>query len=56
MVEKTTTRLETITGTPGRDRMADPVAMAADTPQMLIPEAKGAAHSRGNLKRVRAMR
>jgi hypothetical protein len=33
-------------GTIGRARIALPVAMAADTPQMEMPEAKGAAHSR----------
>ena len=33
-------------GTMGRARIAAPVAIAADTPQMEIPEASGAAHSR----------
>jgi len=33
-------------GTIGRARNALPVAMAADTPQMEMPEASGAAHSR----------
>ena len=33
-------------GTIGRALMALPVAMAADTPQMEMPEANGAAHSR----------
>ncbi len=39
-----------MTGTTGRARMAEPVAMAAETPQIEIPEASGAAHSRLNLK------
>ena len=43
-----------MTGTMGRARMAEPVAMAADTPQMEMPEASGAAHSRLNLKYRRA--
>ena len=43
---KTTTSDETITGTMGRALMAAPVAMAAETPQMEMPEASGAAHSR----------
>ena len=51
---KITTREETMMGTTGRARMAPPVAMAADTPQMEIPEARGAAHSRLNLKYFRA--
>ena len=33
-----------------RALIAEPVAMAADTPQIEIPEASGAAHSRLNLK------
>ena len=37
-------------GTTGRARIAPPVAMAAETPQMEMPEASGAAHSRLNLK------
>lgn len=41
-------------GTTGRARMALPVAMAADTPQMEMPEASGTAHSRLNLKYLRA--
>ena len=43
-------------GTTGRARMAPPVAMAAETPQMEIPEASGAAHSRLNLKYFRAIK
>jgi hypothetical protein len=35
-------------GTTGRARIAAPVVIAADTPQMEIPEASGAAHSRLN--------
>ena len=42
-------------GTMGRARMAPPVAMAADTPQIEMPEASGAAHSRLNLKYFREM-
>ena len=41
-------------GTMGRALMAPAVAMAADTPQMEMPEASGAAHSRLNLNQVRA--
>ena len=37
-------------GTTGRALMALPVAMAADTPQIEMPEARGAAHSRLKLK------
>ena len=33
-----------------------PVAMAAETPQIEIPEARGAAHSRLNRKYFRAMK
>ena len=54
MQVKTTTREETMIGTTGRARMAPPVAIAADTPQMEIPEARGAAHSLLNLKYLRA--
>src|SRR5262249_36798817 len=53
---KITTRDETITGTTGRARMAAPVAIAADTPQIEIPDASGAAHSRLNRNTVRASR
>ena len=55
MTAKMTTSDETMTGTTGRARMADPVAMAAETPQMEMPEASGADHSRLNLKYRRAM-
>ena len=54
MQVNTTTREETMIGTTGRARMAPPVAIAADTPQMEIPEARGAAHSLLNLKYLRA--
>ena len=37
-------------GITGLARMAPPVAIAAETPQMEIPEARGAAHSLLNLK------
>ncbi len=43
-------------GTMGRALMAPAVAMAADTPQMEMPEASGAAHSRESLKYRRAMK
>ena len=43
-------------GTIGRARMAAPVAMAAETPQIETPEASGAAHSRVKLKYRRAMK
>jgi hypothetical protein len=36
--------------------MAPPVAIAAETPQIEIPEARGAAHSRLNLKYFLAMK
>src|ERR1700722_20239834 len=54
--EKTTTRDDTMIGTIGRARIAAPVVMAAETPQMEIPDASGAAHSRLNLKNLRAMK
>src|SRR5882672_5681817 len=53
-MEKITTSEETMIATAGRARIALPVAMAADTPQMEMPEASGAAHSRLNLKYLRA--
>jgi hypothetical protein len=40
-------------GTTGRARIALAVAMAADTPQMEMPDASGAAHSRLNLNHLR---
>ena len=40
--------------TTGRARIAPPVAMAAETPQIEMPEASGAAHSRLNLNHLRA--
>ncbi len=46
--------IEIMTGTTGRARIAPPVAIAADTPQMEIPEARHAAHSRGIRNRRRA--
>src|ERR1700722_6942813 len=54
--EKITTNDDTMIGTIGRARMAAPVVMAAETPQIEIPEASGAAHSRLNLKYLRAMK
>jgi hypothetical protein len=41
-------------GTTGRALMAEPVAMAAETPQIEIPEASGTDHSWLNLKYMRA--
>ena len=55
MQVKTTISEETMIGTTGRARMALPVAIAADTPQMEMPEAMGTAHSLLNLKYLRAM-
>ena len=43
-------------GTTGLARMAAPVAMAAETPQIEIPDAKGAAHSLLNPKTFLAIR
>jgi hypothetical protein len=40
--------------TTGRARIAAPVAIAAETPQIEMPDASGAAHSRLNLNHVRA--
>jgi len=40
-------------GTIGRARRAPPVAIEADTPQMEMPEARGADHARLNLKYFR---
>ena len=37
-------------GTMGRALIAAPVAIAAETPQIEMPEASGTAHSRGNFK------
>src|SRR5439155_122582 len=52
----TTTSDEIMIGTMGRARIAAAVAMAAETPQMLTPEASGAAHSRVRPKKRRATR
>ncbi len=43
---KMTTSEDTSTGIAGRARMAPPVAIAAATPQMEMPEASGTANSR----------
>ena len=51
---KITTSEETMMGTTGRARIAAPVAMAAETPQIEIPDARGAAHSRLKRKYFRA--
>ncbi len=53
---KITTREETSTGTTGRARIAPPVAMAAATPQIEMPDAKGTDHSREKPKYLRAMK
>src|SRR4029077_15865840 len=42
---KTTTSDDTSTGTAGRARIAPPVAIAAATPQIEMPEASGTDHS-----------
>ena len=51
---KTTTSDDTSTATCGRARIAPPVEIAAATPQIEMPEAKGAAHSREKPKTLRA--
>src|SRR5882724_7714702 len=51
---KTTTSDDTRTGTAGRARIAPPVALDAATPQIEIPEASGADHSRLNPNHLRA--
>jgi hypothetical protein len=43
-------------GTIGLALMAAPVAIEAETPQIAMPEARGAAHSLLNLNHVRAIR
>ena len=53
---KITTNEDTSTGTIGRARMAPPVAIAAETPQIEMPEASGAAHSRLKPNQVRAIK
>ena len=52
---KITTSDATMIGTTGRARIALPVAIAADTPQIEMPDASGAAHSRLNPNHLRAM-
>ena len=51
---KITTSDDTSTGTIGRARMAPPVAIAAETPQIEMPDASGAAHSRLKPNHLRA--
>ncbi len=51
---KMTTSEDTSTGIAGLARMAPPVAMEAATPQIEMPEASGAAHSRLNPNHLRA--
>src|ERR1700692_3079514 len=53
---ETTNSDDTSTGTTGRDLMAPPVAIAAETPQIEMPEANGAAHSREKPNHLRAMK
>src|SRR5580700_11378776 len=50
----TQTSDDTKTGTTGRERTAPPTAIAADTPQIEIPAASGAAHSREKPNHLRA--
>ena len=50
-----TTSEETMMGTIGLARMAAPVAIEAETPQMEIPEARGADHSLLNPNHFRAI-
>src|SRR5262249_50854307 len=52
----TTTSELTMIGTIGRARIALAVAIAADTPQIEMPEASGAAHSRLKRNHLRAMK
>ena len=54
MTANTTTSEDTSTGTMGRARIAPPVAIAAETPQIEMPEANGAAHSREKPNQWRA--
>ena len=51
---KMTTSDDTSTGTTGRARMAPPMAIAAETPQIEMPDASGAAHSRLKPNHLRA--
>src|SRR5439155_27037187 len=51
---KITTSEATMIGTMGRARIAPPVAIAAETPQIEIPDASGAAHSRLKPNHLRA--
>src|SRR5579864_5049674 len=51
---KITTSEDTRMGTEGRARMALPVAIAAETPKIEMPEASGAAHSRLKPNHLRA--
>ena len=54
MTAKITTSEDTSTATCGRARMAPPVEIAAATPQIEMPEASGAAHSREKPNYLRA--
>src|ERR1035437_4185271 len=51
---KMTTSDDTMIATTGLARIALPVAIAAETPQIEIPDARGTAHSRLNLNHLRA--
>jgi hypothetical protein len=53
-IAKITTSEDTMTAAIGRARMAAAVAIAADTPQIEMPEASGAAHSRLKPNHLRA--
>ena len=56
MTANTTTSDDTGAGTTGRDLIAPPVAIAADTPQIEMPEASGASHSREKPNHLQAMK
>ena len=51
----TTTSDDTRIGTAGRARIAPPVAIAAATPQIEMPDASGTDHSRLKPNHLRAM-
>ncbi len=56
MTANTRTSDDTSTGTTGRARMAPPMAIAAETPQIEMPAASGADHSREKPNHLRAMK
>src|SRR6516164_2798298 len=53
---KTTTSDDTTIGTSGRARIAPPVEIEAATPQIEMPDASGADHSREKPNHLRAMK